>query len=79
VEVNRVNSGQDSKMFSRIAKFRKSESYEDLDRVEMDITEPTMRQYAGIRESNPEPAESAPQAEPAEGRYFIVYLFFPHA
>ena len=58
-------------MFSRIAKFRKSESYEDLDRVEMDITDPTMRQYAGIGESNPAPSsESGQQEEPPEGRYF---------
>jgi len=35
-------------MFTRIAKFRKGEAYEDLDRVEMDITDPAMRNYAGI-------------------------------
>lgn len=57
-------------MFSRLAKFRKSDDYEDLqgvDGVEMDITEPTMRQYAAM--DNPEPAvtEAATRDEPPEG------------
>lgn len=37
-------------MFSRLVKFRKGEDYEDLDgeKIDMDITDPAMRQFAGI-------------------------------
>lgn len=57
-------------MFSRLAKFRKSDDYEDLegvDRVEMDITEPTMREFAAM--DNPEPVmtKAVPRDEPPEG------------
>ncbi|WAR02689.1 SVOP-like protein [Mya arenaria] len=63
-------------MFSRLAKFRRTgEEYEDLDRVEMDITEPAMRRYAGIGEGEAPSSEQAAQEdvrkEPKEETFTI--------
>lgn len=59
-------------MFSRLAKLRKSDDYEDLDgadRVEMDITDPAMRRYAGLGEPEPAITETVqPQEEPPDGK-----------
>lgn len=61
-------------MFSRLAKFRKSDDYEDLegvDRVEMDITDPTMRQYAAMENPEPKEVESVSRDEPSDDTFTI--------
>ena len=43
----------ETSLFSSLAKFRKGRDYEDLegeDRVDMDITDPAMRQYMGMED-----------------------------
>lgn len=62
-------------MFTRIAKFRKGDAYEDLDRVEMDITDPAMRSYAGIADTGSQPSETGTaeaREEPPEGNARIT-------
>lgn len=60
-------------MFSHLTKFRRNRDYEDLegeDRVDMDITDPAMRQYMGMEDtgsSGHTPTESRQQPEPSEG------------
>lgn len=59
-------------MFSHLTKFRKNRDYEDLDgedRVDMDITDPAMRQYMGMEDDGtisqtvapPEPGREPPE------------------
>ena len=66
-------------MFARFGKFRKNgDEYEDLDRVEMDITEPDMRRYAGMdgSDSNRDvAAENGAEPDTHEGKEDFIYVF----
>ena len=63
-------------MLQRLAKFRKSDEYEDLDGqagIDLDITDPVMQQYGGVvpPESEQTANSSALEAtagEPPEGK-----------
>ncbi|KAL4223272.1 hypothetical protein ACF0H5_016744 [Mactra antiquata] len=60
-------------MFSRLVKLRKSEDYEDLegvDRVEMDITDPAMRNFARMEPTSDNGPEER-SVEPAEDTFTI--------
>ena len=63
-------------MFSHLTKFRKNRDYEDLDgqdRVEMDITDPEMRQYVGMDDDGSTAhtvTDEAPKPEPGDGIIF---------
>ena len=65
------------KMFSHLTKFRKRD-YEDLegeDRIDMDITDPAMRQYMGMEDdgsTTQSGAAAESHREPPEGRNYIV-------
>ena len=66
-------------MFSRLTKFRKTDEYEDLDglagvdKVEMDITDPAMRRYAGMGDSEAPEGDNVMQVDgEPEGIVFIL-------
>ena len=75
-------------MLSRLVKFKKGDNYEDLegDQIDMDITDPKMRQIAStegsgdftdintLRERNSNPSyDSSHQGEPTEGKTWIRF------
>ena len=66
-------------MFNRLSKFRKLDEYEDLDgddQVEMDITDPAMRQHARLEPTgDPEGTGAQPEGGAAEGLYIILTPF----
>lgn len=67
----------ETSLFSSLAKFRKSRDYEDLegeDRVDMDITDPAMRQYMGMEDvsgAGQSGAAGKQPDEPAEETFTI--------
>ena len=68
----------ETSLFSNFMKFRKSRDYEDLegdDRVDMDITDPEMRQYMGMEDvggTGQSGAAGKQQEEPAEGEFCLI-------
>ena len=63
-------------MFARLTKSRKADNYEDLDgedRVEMDITDPTMRRYAaGVTDDKDRDQPSSTPTDHPEGLLSVV-------
>ena len=68
-------------MFSHLTKFRKNRDYEDLDgqdRVEMDITDPEMRQYVGMDDDGSTAhtvTDESPKPEPGDGNILTLYIW----